>query len=70
MSRAYQSILIFSIVIQLSVFFVVVTVALWIDQVCNGDIASLTTRATLFKGLDMYVSRLFVVRISQLTMYE
>lgn len=53
MSRAYRSILIFSIVIQLSVFFVVVTVALWVDQIWHGDIASLTSRATAFKAVDM-----------------
>ncbi|KAI0706048.1 hypothetical protein BC835DRAFT_1311871 [Cytidiella melzeri] len=50
-SRAYRIILIFSIVIQLSVFFVVVSVALWVDQVYNGDIARLTTRVAMFKGV-------------------
>ncbi|KAI0803144.1 hypothetical protein BC629DRAFT_1591233 [Irpex lacteus] len=50
-SRAYRIILIFSITIQLSVFFVVVSVALWIDQVYNGDIGHLTNRAAMFKGI-------------------
>ncbi|KAI0095272.1 hypothetical protein BDY19DRAFT_878706, partial [Irpex rosettiformis] len=50
-SRAYRIILIFSITIQLSVFFVVVSVALWIDQVYNGDIGHLTKRAEMFKGI-------------------
>ena len=50
-SRAYRIILIFSITIQLSVFFVVVSVALWIDQVYNGDIGHLTQRAAMFKGI-------------------
>ena len=55
MSRAYRIILIFSIVIQLSLFFIVVAVALWIDQIYNGDIGKLTTRAEAFRGIDMYV---------------
>ena len=50
-SRAYRIILIFSICIQLSVFFVVVSCALWIDQVYNGDIGHLTNRAGMFKGV-------------------
>lgn len=54
-SRAYRIILIFSIVIQLSLFFIVVAVSLWIDQIYNGDIAKLTTRSEVFRGIDMYV---------------
>lgn len=55
MSRAYRIILIFSIVIQLSVFFIVVAVALWVDQVFNGDIGHLTKRATMFKAITFSV---------------
>ena len=55
MSRAYRIILVFSIVIQLSAFFIVAAVALWIDQIYNGDIARLTTRATAFRAIDMCV---------------
>lgn len=54
MSRAYRSILIFSIVLQLSLFFVVVVVALWLDQIYNGDIGKLTTKSEVFRGIDMY----------------
>ncbi|KAI0343999.1 hypothetical protein BDW22DRAFT_1392179 [Trametopsis cervina] len=50
MSHAYRIILIFSIVIQLSAFFVVVAVALWVDQIYNGDIGHLTHEAPVFKG--------------------
>lgn len=55
MSKAYRFILIFSIVIQLSIFFIVVSVALWVDQVYNGDIARYTTRAREFKAVTMWV---------------
>ena len=52
-SRAYRIILVFSIVIQLSVFFIVAAVGLWIDQIYNGEIARLTRTATLFKAVTM-----------------
>ena len=52
-SRAYRIILVFSIVIQLSVFFIVTAVGLWIDQIYNGEIARLTQTATLFKAVTM-----------------
>lgn len=54
-SRAYRIILIFSIVIQLSLFFIIVAVSLWIDQIYNGDIARLTTKSEIFRGIDMFV---------------
>ena len=53
MSRAYRIILVLSIVIQLSAFFIVVAVALWIDQVYNGEIARLTERGTAFRAVTM-----------------
>ena len=59
MSRAYRIILVFSIVIQLSAFFIVAAVALWIDQIYNGDIARLTTSGTAFRAVDMYVKTSF-----------
>ena len=37
-NRVYKLVLSLSVVIQLSVFFVVVAVALWLDQICNGAI--------------------------------
>ncbi|EKM60811.1 uncharacterized protein PHACADRAFT_246971 [Phanerochaete carnosa HHB-10118-sp] len=58
MSRAYRIILVFSIVIQLSAFFIVATVSLWIDQIYNGDIARLTTESKTFRAIDMYVASL------------
>lgn len=53
MSRAYRIILVFSIVIQLSAFFIIAAVALWIDQIYNGDIARLTTRSKAFRAIDL-----------------
>lgn len=48
-NRIYQLVLILSIVIQLSLFFMVVTVALWIDQLWNGKIARLAKEALVYK---------------------
>ncbi|KAH7915129.1 hypothetical protein BJ138DRAFT_201706 [Hygrophoropsis aurantiaca] len=42
-SRVYKLVLLLSIVIQLSLFFMVVAVALWIDQLWNGAIGHLAT---------------------------
>ncbi|EGO28413.1 hypothetical protein SERLADRAFT_413323 [Serpula lacrymans var. lacrymans S7.9] len=42
-SRVYKIVLTLSIVIQLSLFFMVVSVALWIDQLWNGSIGKLAT---------------------------
>ncbi|KAJ3559602.1 hypothetical protein NM688_g244 [Phlebia brevispora] len=55
MSRAYRSVLMLSIAIQLSAFFIVVTVSLWIDQVFNGEVARLTTRSTTFKAITISI---------------
>lgn len=38
-NRVYKIVLSLSIVIQITLFFVVVSMALWIDQICNGAIA-------------------------------
>jgi len=48
-NRVYKIVLTLSITIQLSLFFMVVTVALWIDQLFNGQIAQLAKLATLYK---------------------
>ncbi|KAH8100487.1 hypothetical protein BXZ70DRAFT_1022326, partial [Cristinia sonorae] len=49
-NRLYNVVLVLSIVIQLSGFFIVVSGGLWIDQVFNGDIGRLTDSATFFKA--------------------
>jgi len=48
-NRVYKIVLTLSITIQLSLFFMIVTVALWIDQLFNGEIAQLATLAWLYK---------------------
>ncbi|KAI0320446.1 hypothetical protein OF83DRAFT_584078 [Amylostereum chailletii] len=42
-NRVYKLVLTLSVVIQLSLFFVIVTVALWLDQICNGAIGKFAT---------------------------
>ncbi len=41
----------FSIAIQLALFFVGASAAIWVDQVYNGNIGRLTMRATFFKAV-------------------
>jgi len=48
-NRIYQLVLILSIVIQLALFFMVVAVALWIDQLWHGNIAKLAREALVYK---------------------
>ncbi|KAF7978901.1 hypothetical protein HWV62_44415 [Athelia sp. TMB] len=59
-NRIYQLVLILSIIIQLSLFFMVVAVALWIDQLWHGKIARLATEVRLYKGLFIAVLLLMV----------
>lgn len=63
MSRAYRSVLVFSIAVQLSIFFIVVAVALWLDQLFHGEIASMTTSPTIFKAITMFVLSLFQISV-------
>lgn len=48
-NRIYKLVLIHSISLQLSIFFIVVSMALWIDQLYNGAIGRDTPHAGLFK---------------------
>lgn len=57
-NRIYKLVLILSIVIQLSLFFMVVALALWIDQLWNGQIAHLATEAVAYRVI--FISVLFV----------
>ncbi|THH21010.1 hypothetical protein EW146_g465 [Bondarzewia mesenterica] len=57
-NRIYKLVLILSIAIQLALFFVVSSLALWLDQLCNGAIARLATNAKLYKALFIIVSLL------------
>ncbi|KAJ2930499.1 hypothetical protein H1R20_g6596, partial [Candolleomyces eurysporus] len=48
-NRIYKIVLTMSITIQLSLFFMVVTVSLWIDQLMNSSIGDLASFTTLYK---------------------
>ncbi len=50
-NRVYNLVLMLSIAIQLSLFFVGTSAALWIDQVYNGNIGRLTHEPTAFKAV-------------------
>lgn len=42
-SRVYKLVLVLSIVIQLALFFMVIAISLWLDQLCNGNIGRLNS---------------------------
>lgn len=49
--RVYQLVLVFSVTIQLSLFFVVASVALWLDQIANGAIGRMAKEHRLYEIL-------------------
>jgi len=49
-SRVYKLVLVLSIVIQLSLFFMVIAISLWLDQLCNGNIGRFGN-SSIFKPL-------------------
>jgi len=51
--RIYKTTLVLSIILQLSLFFIAVSAALWIDQLYNGSIGHLTSKPQLYKALDI-----------------
>lgn len=59
-NRVYKLVLILSIAIQLALFFMIVTVALWIDQLWNGQIAHLAILAFVYKPVFIIVLILLV----------
>lgn len=42
-SRVYKLVLVLSVVIQVSLFFIVIAISLWLDQLCNGNIGRLNS---------------------------
>ena len=54
-NRIYKLVLCLSIAIQLALFFILVSMALWIDQLYNGAIGHLATNSTLFKVIMIVV---------------
>ncbi|KZT74909.1 hypothetical protein DAEQUDRAFT_720098 [Daedalea quercina L-15889] len=59
-NRIYNCVLLLSILIQVSLFFIAVTGGLWIDQIINGYIGCLTEHATAFKVIDIVVLAVLV----------
>jgi hypothetical protein len=59
-NRVYKCVLSLSIVIQLAVFFVVASLALWIDQLCNGVIAKMASTKVPYKTMIILVGCLIV----------
>ncbi|EIN13407.1 hypothetical protein PUNSTDRAFT_48389 [Punctularia strigosozonata HHB-11173 SS5] len=59
-NRVYKCVLSLSIVIQLSVFFVVASLALWIDQLLNGDIAKMASTKIPYKAMIILVGCLLL----------
>lgn len=63
-NRVYKLVLILSITIQLSLFFMVVTVALWIDQLWNGRIAHLARLTFVYKPVFIIVLVVSAYRVN------
>jgi len=50
-NRVYTLVLVLSIVIQLSLFFIVVAAGLWLDQIYNGAIGKMSIKPAMHKGI-------------------
>lgn len=48
-NRVYQIVLVLSIALQLCLYFIIVTVSLWLDQLFNTAVAKMTTFDKLYK---------------------
>ena len=59
-NRVYKLVLVLSINLQLSLFFMLATIGLWIDQLWNGQIAHLARLAYIYKPIFVVV---FIVRV-------
>ncbi|KAH9065911.1 hypothetical protein EDB87DRAFT_1554553, partial [Lactarius vividus] len=59
-NKIYKLILTLSIVIQLSLFFVITAVALWLDQLCNGAIAVMATQSKVYETFLVIVLSLLI----------
>lgn len=58
--RFYKAVLVLSITLQLSLFFIFATVALWIDQLYNGSIGRLTAHAQVYKIMGIMTLMLLI----------
>ncbi|KAI9068033.1 hypothetical protein FKP32DRAFT_1562565 [Trametes sanguinea] len=63
-NRVYNLVLMLSIAIQLALFFVGASAALWLDQVYNGNIGRLTMKPTFFKAVMITVLVLLIPWLS------
>ncbi|KAI0359062.1 hypothetical protein OH77DRAFT_1420605 [Trametes cingulata] len=63
-NRVYNLVLMLSIAIQLALFFVGASAALWIDQVYNGNIGRLTMKPTFFKAVMITILVLLIPWLS------
>jgi len=54
-SRVYHFVLMLSIIIQLSLFFIVTSVALWLDQLWHGAIAHMATWAHVYRPVSILI---------------
>jgi len=59
-NRTYKFILTLSTVIQLSLFFVVTAVTIWLDQLYNGAIAVMATKSSLYQTMLTLVITLLI----------
>ncbi|KAI5123715.1 hypothetical protein M0805_000309 [Coniferiporia weirii] len=63
-NRVYKLVLTLSIAIQLSLFFIVASIGLWIDSLYNGAVGHLSSQPELYKGVMIAVLLLLVPWLS------
>jgi len=59
-NRIYKLVLTLSIVIQLSFFFVVAAVVLWLDQLINGAIGTMATQSNVYEAVLVFIIILLI----------
>ncbi|KAG8895246.1 hypothetical protein FRB99_000688, partial [Tulasnella sp. 403] len=64
-NRVYHFVLMMTIFLQLSLFFIVTSVALWIDQLCNGSIGIFSKHMMIYRVVGICV---FIILIPWLTL--
>lgn len=59
-NHMYKLVLGLSVVLQLALFFIVSSLALWVDQICNGPAAAVTKHSTAYQAFYLVIIALLV----------
>lgn len=65
-NRLYKVVLVFSVLLQLSLFFIAITVGVWVDQLFNGPAKYLANHRTIYEAVSIVTILVsFVIRACQ-----